>query len=390
MINKLLITCLQRNKRLVLPTLGAFIRKNIDGVGVVLVFVPFLHKDDGVLHAAIKSWAGVEDDEATQILTEYISAIKRSLDERGKYNIEGVGILKYDINNIISLAKEEDVAPMSEASSQKSEEVVAPKMVEEPVAPTTPAENVAPSISTAPVEPSVPIIAAPAVAPTPSFAQPQQPQQPQQPVVDSQNPLIGNNQYPYVAETEPTATEQPKESAPTYNQSLYQKPTDMGARYFSPERDYQTLVNSNIDRFSKGGDATASEPKNRYEQQQVGANTTARADVSTTFNRQRQHSRISDLYESKNPSQSDQSRVAERGGSSREEGMRGAKPQPKRRKKNKISKNNDIVLIIAVVAIILTVIVLIYGYMHGGEQSLDALEVYDPVEVIDNTSSDTI
>lgn len=111
MINKLLITCLQRNKRLIIPELGAFIRKNIDGVGVILVFVPFLKKDDGVLLSAIESWAGIEADDAMEILKEYVSQIKNSLDTRGQYVIEGVGVLKYDANRVIYLAKPNEAAP---------------------------------------------------------------------------------------------------------------------------------------------------------------------------------------------------------------------------------------------------------------------------------------
>lgn len=111
MINKLLITCLQRNKRLIIPDLGAFIRKNIDGVGVILVFVPFLKKDDGVLLSAIESWAGIEADDAMEILKEYVSQIKNSLDTRGQYVIEGVGVLKYDANGVIYLAKPNEAAP---------------------------------------------------------------------------------------------------------------------------------------------------------------------------------------------------------------------------------------------------------------------------------------
>lgn len=108
MIDKLLITCLQRNKRLVLPGLGAFIRKSIDGVGVVLVFVPFLNKDDGVLLNAFKEWAGVDGDDARQMLEEYVGHIKQSLAKRGLYIIEGIGVLKYDLNGSLYLAKEGD------------------------------------------------------------------------------------------------------------------------------------------------------------------------------------------------------------------------------------------------------------------------------------------
>lgn len=134
MINKLLITCLQRNKRLIIPDLGAFIRKNIDGVGVILVFVPFLKKDDGVLLSAIESWAGIEAEDANEILKEYVSQIKNSLDTRGQYVIEGVGVLKYDANGVIYLAKPNEAAPVHQRVLEKEGE-----KVEEPVAKPQPA-----------------------------------------------------------------------------------------------------------------------------------------------------------------------------------------------------------------------------------------------------------
>ncbi len=111
MINKLLISCLHRNKRIIIPTLGAFIRKSVDGVGVILVFVPFLNKDDGILRSALQAWAGVEREDAQIILDEYVESIRQSLKTRGQYIIEGVGVLKFDPNGVIYLAKASEAAP---------------------------------------------------------------------------------------------------------------------------------------------------------------------------------------------------------------------------------------------------------------------------------------
>ncbi|MEG1634644.1 MAG: hypothetical protein RR388_03355, partial [Rikenellaceae bacterium] len=217
MINKLLITCLQRNKRLVIPTLGAFIRKNIEGVGVILVFVPFLNKDDGVLCSAIKSWAGVEDQEAAQILEEYIVAVKKSLDERGQYIIEGIGVLKYDTNRIIYLAKE----------SEAIKEEIGKPIIEQKAA----QENVVEPIK---VEEPKPIIQEQKIS-TPTPAQVPIPQH--APAVNEEaNPVVE------VVENAPVEISEPVKEPqnPQYNRPIYDRAvnatTDMGTRYFSPVR----------------------------------------------------------------------------------------------------------------------------------------------------------
>ncbi|MFI3322546.1 MAG: hypothetical protein R3Y50_08495 [Rikenellaceae bacterium] len=128
MINKLLVAFLNRNKRLIIPTIGAFVKREVEGVGTVLVFVPFLNKDDGVLCSIIKTWSGVDDDnEANEILQQYIAAIHESLN-RGQYVIEGIGALKYDSNHIIYLEKEgantqtqPQVQPQTQSQDTESE-----------------------------------------------------------------------------------------------------------------------------------------------------------------------------------------------------------------------------------------------------------------------------
>ncbi|MFI3261566.1 MAG: hypothetical protein R3Y26_01530 [Rikenellaceae bacterium] len=135
MIDKLLLTCLQRNRRLVIPTLGAFIRKNIDGVGVILVFVPFLNKDDGVLLNAFIEWAGVNKEEAQIMLDEYIAHIKSTLKTRGSYVIEGIGALRYDANNSLYLAKDDlpkaNVTPTAPKTAPTENNVAKTTYVEE-------------------------------------------------------------------------------------------------------------------------------------------------------------------------------------------------------------------------------------------------------------------
>lgn len=100
MINKIIAEYLQTNKRLVVPHFGAFIRKENSEV---IVFVPFLKKDDGVLQQLLVSEYGMDSADAQAVIDEYIAEIKESIAARGAYVIEGVGRLMTDSNGICYL-----------------------------------------------------------------------------------------------------------------------------------------------------------------------------------------------------------------------------------------------------------------------------------------------
>lgn len=145
MIDKLLITCLQRGKRLIIPDLGAFLKKEVEGVGTTLVFVPFLNKDDGTLVSAVQKWGGVDEEDAKEIVSQYVKHIKSSLDLRGQYIIEGLGVLKFDANGVIYLTK----GGTSTAQGQH------PAAQEKPASPPVFTANERP----VPVEPATPSVA---------------------------------------------------------------------------------------------------------------------------------------------------------------------------------------------------------------------------------------
>lgn len=360
MINKLLITCLQRNKRLVIPTLGAFIRKNIEGVGVILVFVPFLNKDDGVLCSAIKSWAGVEDEEAIQILEEYIAAVKKSLDERGQYIIEGVGVLKYDTNRIIYLAKESEavkeevVKPILEQKAEQTEQIQMPiaaqPKIEEPVAVPAPA---------------------PVVEQTSVVEQAPKPEPVSVINIDTKPATQFANQ--------PSDDEPVKEpQIPQYNRPIYDRSTqtDMGTRYFSPIRRQEESV-----------DAPNKEEQPKPNPAQMYGQPQQREGANPTYGRYRDsQQRINNIYGSNGGSTATPPPITQTQQNSertiaspivnnkRQQSSRhGARPQQKKR-------GNDMVLWVAIIAVALTVMVLIYGYIYGGEQTIDTEALIEQVQ----------
>lgn len=100
MINKIIIEYLRKNKRLVVPELGAFIRKEEANV---IVFVPFLKKDDGVLEQQLVADYSLTRAEAREVIEEYTLNAKTGLASKGAFIIERLGTLKTDANGIFYL-----------------------------------------------------------------------------------------------------------------------------------------------------------------------------------------------------------------------------------------------------------------------------------------------
>lgn len=395
MINKLLLSCLNRNKRLIIPTLGAFIRRKIEGVGETITFVPFLNKDDSemLLHA-IESWVGVGEDDARVILEQYIDAIKESLNERGQYVIESLGALRYDANGIIYLGKEiekvsEEVIPAAKPVSEPApntipEPVVAP--TPEPVVVSTP-EPVAVPVVEAPVAPEPTPMPEPAAAPIEPVVAPVEPVAPVAAPFEPKPEVVENfdvTSY-YAQQSEQTATPATPTTGVYQRAESHAPQSSSGAVSYYDRREQPTVVSAPKESVSEtnepqvtregyqpsqpkparskysniyGDSSAAGEPKEEHQRVKVGA---------TGHGREQQHSR------------------------SRVDGAQSGVSQQMRRKKHQPSrggvtkkKKNDIVLWCAIAAVILAVVVLIYGSIYGREQSLDSQSL------IENISSPTV
>lgn len=105
MDNDLLKQLILRHRRIVIPEFGAFIKKESPN-GEMLVFSPFLRKDDGMVTDAIVREYGLETDDARTMVAEFVAHLKQSL-ASGHYYIEGVGMLISDTNGTIVLKENE-------------------------------------------------------------------------------------------------------------------------------------------------------------------------------------------------------------------------------------------------------------------------------------------
>ncbi len=72
MIETLITDYLQHNRRLVIPGLGAYLKKESGET----VFVPFVNKDDGVLRGLVCERYGVSAAEADEIVAQYIDYVR--------------------------------------------------------------------------------------------------------------------------------------------------------------------------------------------------------------------------------------------------------------------------------------------------------------------------
>ena len=127
MIESIITEYLRHNRRLVIPELGAFLKKE-DGQ---TVFVPFLNKDDGVLTGEVRKAYGTSTAEAEAIAAQYAESVWKGIDTHGAYLIAPLGSLKKDPNGILYL----DAADLTAKPVVKEK---APAVKPEPEAKTTP------------------------------------------------------------------------------------------------------------------------------------------------------------------------------------------------------------------------------------------------------------
>ena len=116
MVNRIITEYLDNNKRLIIPELGAFIKKEGENN---IVFVPFLKKDDGVLTGRLCSTYGLKTAEARALIDDYVFNLRNAVSGDGYFVIEKLGRIRSDANNIYYLeynsgerpAKKENQAP---------------------------------------------------------------------------------------------------------------------------------------------------------------------------------------------------------------------------------------------------------------------------------------
>ncbi len=141
MINEIIVTHLSSNKRLVIPSFGAFLKKENN----TITFVELLKKDDEVLTSLISKGMGVSHESALSIVDDYIKSIKEQVRTNGTYVVGTIGSFVIGANGVYNLVSNDSkkveppkivkptvVAPVSVSSTAQAKSVVPevkPKMV---------------------------------------------------------------------------------------------------------------------------------------------------------------------------------------------------------------------------------------------------------------------
>ncbi len=89
MISRIVNKLLETEKRITIPALGSFMRRN-DGA---IVFTDMLKDDDGVLSNHIASQMSITPNEALDDIAKFTEQVNRNLRERGIAELSDLGIL---------------------------------------------------------------------------------------------------------------------------------------------------------------------------------------------------------------------------------------------------------------------------------------------------------
>ncbi len=161
MVNEAIVRHLQQNKRLVIPSFGAFLHRDTGEV----VFSEFLRKDDGALAGELTA-RGLTAAQAAAEIDRYVQRLRKAAARPEGYAIPGLGVVRSDEEGLIGFTYDPATVAM------QVERPIPP--APQPAAPTAPAGQPGTDRDAAQTSP-----ATQPVAPKPMQAQPADTPKPQ-------------------------------------------------------------------------------------------------------------------------------------------------------------------------------------------------------------------
>ncbi len=119
-MEKYFIELLKTNKRLIIPKLGAFLKKEQGGKEVI-TFNQFLKFDDGLLINYVAEQEKIDKEKAKNQVQDISDKITKEINEGNQYKIKGLGSIYKDANGKIQFVEEGKEAPSSASASEKKE-----------------------------------------------------------------------------------------------------------------------------------------------------------------------------------------------------------------------------------------------------------------------------
>ncbi|MGQ1890183.1 SPOR domain-containing protein [Thermophagus sp. OGC60D27] len=118
-----LLELIRENNRVILPDFGAFIISR--DAGATVLFNNFLTFNDGLVINYLSDKEGIESDEASKRVAEFVGKIKQELDENGEYTLQKIGSFIKDQNGILRFTQDPaitDLISEDQAENEKSPE----------------------------------------------------------------------------------------------------------------------------------------------------------------------------------------------------------------------------------------------------------------------------
>ncbi len=145
-ITTIIANYLKQHRRLVVPQLGAFIRKS---EGEEVVFSEMLKRDDGVLASLLRA-EGLGEIEAAGAIDRFVFELRHRIDSGAVFQAEGLGVFARGENNTIRFRHLPTEEPATDIESKEQPQVVPtpqpepePQPTPEQIEPEVQAERVA-------------------------------------------------------------------------------------------------------------------------------------------------------------------------------------------------------------------------------------------------------
>ena len=169
MVNRFIAEYMANSRRLILPGVGAFVRRTEGGE---IVFVEMFKQNDGVLTNLISQKMDISAEQANILIERLITELQHDLRYYGYYTIPALGTLRQTEKSIIFQADAPASLQAEQPQAVQSKEVTPPapryeKVEEQEIVATPKEEKPAPTVEKKP-EPKVDVAAAPKAEPQPA------------------------------------------------------------------------------------------------------------------------------------------------------------------------------------------------------------------------------
>ena len=204
------------SRRLILPGVGAFVRRTEGGE---IVFVEMFKQNDGVLTSLISQKMDISAEQANILIERLITELQHDLRYYGYYTIPALGTLRQTEKSIIFQADAPASLQAEQPQAVQSKEVTPPapryeKVEEQDIVSTPKAERPAPTVEKKP-EPKVEVAATPRAEPkpTPKAEEPVRPAEKESTTTDNVKFKLFTSEKEIAKSAEQSVAKEPKKVA---------------------------------------------------------------------------------------------------------------------------------------------------------------------------------